>query len=71
MQQHNLKDSLELLKAFREEVQDKLDSSRLDKLDNIIGELDKCTDKDSSKALSLLGDALKLLPWIERIISHF
>ncbi|WP_386691968.1 hypothetical protein O1Q79_01875 [Lonepinella sp. MS14434] len=70
-----LKNSIETLKLLRVEMHNKMDSREQAKLDEVIKNLEQnqLVEKpfDKSELLKLLGDILKNLPYLSKMIETF
>ncbi len=70
MHKHKLlKNSIELLKCIQIELHDDIDSSKRNKLNRTIKELESCKEKITpNQMLEILGKVIAFIPAIERII---
>jgi hypothetical protein len=68
--QQLLKSSIETIKQLREELHDDIDSSRREKLDQVIEDLERCDAQKITavQILDLFGKAINALPCIEKIL---
>ena len=65
-----LKNSIETLKKFRDEIHDEIDSSKRAELDLIIKNLECCEPKKitAHQIIELFGKAIRFLPALEKIL---
>lgn len=65
-----LKNSIEIIKQVREELRNDIDSSKREKLDQVIEDLERCNAQKitADQILILLGKAIKVIPYIEKML---
>lgn len=70
MNQQLLKSSIETIKQFREELHNDIDSSKREKLDQVIADLERCEAQKVTTAqiLIFLGKVVEILPSIEKML---
>lgn len=68
--QQLLKNSIEIIKQLREELHDDIDSSRREKLDQVIEYLTHCDAQKITavQIFDLLGKAVDVIPYIAQIL---
>ena len=68
--QQLLKNSIEIIKKLREELHDDIDSSKREKLDQVIEDLKNCDAQKITavQIFDLLGKAVNVIPYIAQIL---
>lgn len=71
--QQLLKNSIEIIKQVREELRNDIDSSKREKLDQVIEDLERCNAQKitTDQILILFGKAIKVVPYIEKMLEMF
>lgn len=71
--QQLLKNSIEIIKQLRDELHDDIDSSKREKLDQVIEDLERCDVQKVTpdQILVFLGKVVEKLPYIEKMLEMF